>query len=154
MYLFVYGTLRRQAAHPMHHWLESAGFTGTGWFQGQLYDVGSFPAAIASNHPADVVLGEVYRLIEPTPILSALDQYEGCASGDPTPHEYRRAVADIRLETGTVVSAQIYLYQWPTDGLTRIVEGDYLAWLARQASGPADALETRTPPAGSTTASC
>ena len=145
MHLFVYGTLRRGAAHPMHRWLESAEYLGTGRFRGRLYDVGSYPAAVASDDPADAVLGEVYRLREPAAILAELDRYEGCTPTDPAPHEYRRAAADIRLEAGPTVSAQIYLYQW------RI--GD-LGWRARQPSRPVDDPGKPTPPADSTATSC
>ena len=141
MHLFVYGTLRRAAFHPMHSLLGSAEFVGAGRFQGCLYNVGSYPAAVYSDDPADTVHGEVYRLRKPAETLTALDRYEGCATDDPTPCEYRRASADVRLATGEVIPAQIYLYQWPVEGLTRIAEGDYLEWLARKTSGPADPPE-------------
>ena len=141
MHLFVYGTLRCSALHPMHRLLHPAEFVGAGSFQGRLYDVGSYPAAVASDDPADTVFGEVYLLREPADTLAALDQYEGYAPGDPALCEYRRAVADIRMDSGQVIPAQIYLYQWPLDNLTRITAGDYLDWLARKPSGPADAPE-------------
>ena len=73
--------------------------------------MGSYPAAVASEDPADTVLGEVYLLREPAATLAVLDQYEGCSANDAMPHEYRRTEAVIRLETGAVILAQIYLYQ-------------------------------------------
>lgn len=128
MHLFVYGTLRKSASHPMHRLLHPAVFVGLGRFQGQLYDLGTYPAAIPSADAADTVLGEVYLLADPGTTLAALDRYEGCAADDPTPHEYVRTAADIRLEAADnpTISAQIYLYHRPVAQLTRIARGDYL----------------------------
>ena len=140
MHLFVYGTLRRSPSHPMHRLLSPATFVGAGTFQGKLYDLGSYPAAIASAEPADTIRGEVYLLHEPAATLPALDRYEGCSPDDPVPHEYVRMNAEICLESDpTLLVAQIYLYNRLTTQLTRIVPGDYLAFLARRASPPAGA---------------
>ena len=155
MHVFVYGTLRRSATHPMHGLLQPATFVGFARFQGRLYDLGNYPAAVASDDPADTVYGEVYELSEPAATLAALDHYEGCSPNDPEPHEYVRVAADIRLETGgyPVVSAQVYLYTRPVSRLTRIPLGDYLGRLALRSAAPADDLEKRTPPANSRAAS-
>ena len=138
MHLFVYGTLRRAAVHPMHRLILPADFVGAGRFQGRLYDLGAYPAAVASDDPADVVHGEVYRLHTPADTLAALDRYEGCAPEDPAPHAYRRATADILVTSAQppIISAQIYLYDRSPDPLTRIPPGDYLDWLARRPPRP------------------
>lgn len=125
--LFVYGTLRRGAKHPLHAVLaENAEFVGMGTFQGRLYDVGGYPGAVPSENGTDVVKGEVYALRDPQRVLRVLDRYEGCASDDPHPTEFRRVQAPITLENGRQVMAWIYLYNWPTQGLTPIPSGDYL----------------------------
>ncbi len=140
MHLFVYGTLRRSAAHPMHRLLLPAAFVGPGRFQGKLYDLGRYPAAVASADPADTVHGEVYLLHAPAATLAALDRYEGCSPDEPAPHEYVRAAAAIRLDTDSrLVAAQIYLYNRPTAHLTRIEPGDYLAFLTPRPSPQAEA---------------
>ena len=77
--LFVYGTLRRAAAHPMHRLLGPAAFVGPGEFQGRLYHLGNYPGMVRSDDPADIVHGEVYRLHELAATLACLDDYEGCA---------------------------------------------------------------------------
>ena len=138
MHLFVYGTLRRSAAHPMHRLLLPATFVGPARFQGRLYDLGSYPGAVASAQPTDFVRGEVYRLHEPATTLATLDRYEGCTADDPAPHEYVRTCADVWLEPGAdSLAAQIYLFNRPTAHLTQIEPGDYLAWLARRSVPPA-----------------
>ena len=140
MHLFVYGTLRRSASHPMHRLLLPATFVGPGRFRGRLHDLGSYPAAVASDDPADAVHGEVYLLHTPADTLAALDRYEGCTPDDPEPHEYHRTVAGIHLDAdATVVPAQIYLYNRPAAHLKRIEPGDYLDWLARPPSPPTSA---------------
>lgn len=117
-HLFVYGTLRNVKSHPMHRLLLPATLVGLGAFQGQLYDLGDYPGAVASENAADIVRGEVYLLHEPATALSNLDRYEG--------QEYIRQAASIRLDTGEIIEAQIYLYNRPTRALRRIASGDYL----------------------------
>lgn len=139
----------------MHGLLRPSTFVGYARFQGKLYDLGNYPAAVASTEPGDTVRGEIYRLHEPATNLAALDRYEGCAPSDATPHEYVRMTADVRLEAGdpAVISTQIYLYNRPVDTLLQIKQGDYLDWLAQQSSVPAGDRETRTHPASSTAVS-
>ena len=124
--LFVYGTLRRAAAHPMHGLLKPASFVDFGEFQGRLYDLGMYPGAVVSDDPADIVQGEIYRLHDPPAILARLDQYEGCGATDRAPTEYRRVLTRVRLANGGSVQAHIYLYQRALDKLPRIESGDYL----------------------------
>ena len=134
MHVFVYGTLRRSALLPMHRLLQPSTFVGVGRFQGKLYNVGDYPAAVPSDDPADTVLGELYLLHEPATTLAALDCYEGCTPDDSTPHEYVRIAANIRQTSDDfpTISAQIYLYGRPVDLLARITQGDYLEWLVQQ----------------------
>lgn len=125
-YLFVYGSLRRDVGHPLHAVLaEHVAFVGCGTFQGKLYDLGPYPGAVPSEDEADIVVGEVYALHDPERVLAVLDRYEGCAN-DPPPTEFRREKAMITLEKGVRVAAWIYLYNWPTFGLPRILSGDYV----------------------------
>ena len=130
-FLFVYGTLRRAANHPLHAVLaQDAEFIGMGAFQGRLYDVGGYPGAVPSEDPTDAVKGEVYVLRDPQRVLRVLDRYEGCGADDAPPTEFRRVRAPITLENGVQVEAWIYLYNWPTHGLTPIPSGDYLEHVA------------------------
>lgn len=129
-YLFVYGTLRRGAKHPMAGVLGAASIhVGRAMFQGRLYRVSWYPAAVASDMPEDRVTGDVFR-IHPgraEPMFRALDDYEGTTPEADGPAYYRRERVKIALEAGGEIEAWIYLYNRPTERLRRIESGDFLA---------------------------
>lgn len=125
-HLFVYGTLRAGFGGAMARLLAAHGeLVGEAGFQGKLFLVADYPAAIASSDPSDRVAGEVYRLISPPLLLEELDRYEGCRP-DPPGGEYVRSLAPVTLANGRALDAWIYLYNRPTDGLARIESGDFL----------------------------
>ena len=72
--VFVYGTLKRGMANQRQ--LAGARFEGTGMVAGlQLYDLGPFPMAVASDAAGACVLGEIYAVGQE--LLAALDRFEG-----------------------------------------------------------------------------
>ena len=118
-YLFVYGTLRRGLHHPVHLVLaRNAEFAGIGRFRGRLYNLGEFPAAIASEKPSDQVLGEIYALRDAERLFSVLDEYEGS--------KFRRESVPITLKNGKRLRCWIYLYTGRTAGLKIIRTGNYV----------------------------
>lgn len=123
-HLFVYGTLRRRAGHPMGVLLRDAQFVGEGTVPGRLYDLGPYPGMLPGSQPRDRVRGEVYRLQSPKLRLGQLDHYEGCggAAGD----EYRRRRMTVRMDDGATVSAWLYVYNGAVRAGQRIAGGDYL----------------------------
>ena len=126
-WLFVYGSLRRACAHPMHRLLaERAQPGGEATFAGRMYDLGSYPAAVpdAAAHPP--VQGELYWLPDPGAVLPLLDRYEGCTDRHDPTAEYRRARGTVVRAAGAAVSAWIYLYNRPVGARRRIISGDYL----------------------------
>lgn len=127
-YLFVYGTLRTDVGHPMHRVLiASADLAGEATFRGRLYDLGRYPAAVPDDTGRWHVLGELYRMGNPEPLLHALDEYEGCAPEDPQPRQYRRELQPVLMQGGASVEAWIYLYNRPLGAARQIVSGDYLS---------------------------
>ncbi|KUM54267.1 gamma-glutamylcyclotransferase family protein [Rheinheimera sp. EpRS3] len=127
-YLFVYGTLRQNANHPMHQLLaEHSCFGAMARYQARLYQVDYYPGAVPSNNSADQVVGELYQLIQPELLLPALDNYEECSPQFAQPHEYRREQQSVMLENGNSVVAWVYVYNRSTKGLTLIQSGDFLA---------------------------
>ncbi len=140
-YLFVYGSLR--ATPPREGWpgeaaaarcalMRYADHVGPGSIQGRLYDVDWYPGAVSSRTPAERVCGDVYCIRDRAALLSVLDAYEAAAP----PRSVRRAGAEyirdrrsVRLADGARLSAWVYLFDAPTDGLTRVESGDYVAWL-------------------------
>ncbi|HBN89771.1 MULTISPECIES: gamma-glutamylcyclotransferase family protein [Rheinheimera] len=126
-FLFVYGTLRRACAHPMHAVLAAdSRYVGIAQYQGKLYRVSHYPSVVPSDNPAQQVVGEVYQLLKPAQTLAELDRYEECSADFPPPQEYRRVLQQVTLENGDSVNAWVYLYNHSTDKLTAISSGDFL----------------------------
>ncbi|MFM8340639.1 MAG: gamma-glutamylcyclotransferase [Methylomonas sp.] len=125
-YLFVYGTLRRDAQHPMARYLhQQARWIGSASYQGKLYQVSDYPAVVSSRYSADTVCGEVYQLFT-ADLWSILDDYEECSPSFPAPTEYQRVLQTVYLSNGEAISAWIYLYNRPISGLKVIESGDFL----------------------------
>ena len=123
--LFVYGTLRRSAAHPMHALLcETASPLGDAQVRGVLYRVAAYPGLVL-DAGAGWVRGELYRLREPG-VLERLDVYEGVGPQDPEPHEYRRIRAVVQCLDGEEHEAWVYEYGGDTAGLAIIASGDFM----------------------------
>ena len=132
-YLFVYGTLRQNANHPMHQQLAThAKFVAMARYQARLYQLSYYPGAVPSSNTADQVVGELYQLLQPEQLLPLLDNYEECGQGFAQPQEYRRELQQVMLENGTRVNAWVYIYNRDTSGLTLITSGDFLSAINQQ----------------------
>lgn len=131
--LFVYGTLRRDPSHEMFHLLaKHARFLGEATVPGRLFDLGDYPGMIVPDERGHV-LGEVYD-VDPAhwpSVIERLDRYEGCAAGDPEPHEYRREIVLATLASGPQVPVWAYVLNHAPSRVREIVSGDYLSWRAR-----------------------
>ena len=126
VYLFVYGTLRRDSDGAMSRWLaRQADFVATGTCQGRLYRIDFYPGVVASGSPSDRVHGEVHRLRDPERSLARLDQYEACGPGFEEPTEYIRQLQPVRLQSARTLTAWIYLYNLPVHERDRIPSGDF-----------------------------
>jgi gamma-glutamylcyclotransferase (GGCT)/AIG2-like uncharacterized protein YtfP len=125
--LFVYGTLMRGFDHPMAKLLSrSADFLGEAKCKGRLYRVKHYPALVLSNDPADIVLGELYRLRARDALLREFDMYEACGEGFAEPTEYVRKMLNVALDDGSAGEAWTYVYNWPVTRLPRIASGRFL----------------------------
>ena len=125
-YLFVYGTLKSDASNAHAKQFHSqAQLIGEAIWQGCLYLVTNYPAAISSSNPKERVIGELWRLTNPSQTLKTLDEYEECAATSPWPHEYERLMQPIEIH-GQVIEAWIYIYQLSTATLTKIDSGLFL----------------------------
>jgi gamma-glutamylcyclotransferase (GGCT)/AIG2-like uncharacterized protein YtfP len=126
-FLFVYGTLARNAEHEMHeHLIRHAEYAGEGYFNGQLYRVAHYPGAVPSSHPADKVFGELYRVGDVQELFAHLDDYEGCGPDDSQPALFVRRMKTVHLNDGTRTQAWIYLFNRAVTGLRRIVSGRFV----------------------------
>lgn len=126
--LFVYGTLRRDFAHPLHRLLaENALWLGEARFQGRLYSLGDYPGVVPSGDPADSVVGEVYEVLAPDLVFPSLDDYEDHWPANETDSLYLRRVCAVRKTFDfQKIQAWVYLYNRPVDGLRCITSGDWL----------------------------
>ncbi|MCC7179830.1 MAG: gamma-glutamylcyclotransferase [Acidobacteria bacterium] len=107
-------------------------FAGRGRIRAALFDLGIYPAAVPADDDS-IVLGEVYTLSDPVPVLAALDELEGFRPNEPDRSLYQRVLTDVTLEDGRVQKAWVYFYNAPLGRAQRIESGDYLVHLnARQ----------------------
>jgi gamma-glutamylcyclotransferase (GGCT)/AIG2-like uncharacterized protein YtfP len=138
-YLFVYGTLRRDAAHPMAEVLHAAStHLGEARFQGRLYRVSWYPAAVASPDPEETIIGDLFALHagREAELLETLDEYEGTKSESGRPPYYRRERHAVTLSDGRTPEAWVYLFNRSTDKLERIASGDFVRrWKGRLGFG-------------------
>lgn len=124
MHLFVYGTLRRSIAHPMHARLEEAAcLVGEARVGGVLYRAGSYPGLVLGVG-VGWVWGELYALRD-LGVLAQLDAYEGATPHDPEPREFERVRTAVQQLDGRETEAWVYTYGWPTAGLEIIVSGSF-----------------------------
>jgi gamma-glutamylcyclotransferase (GGCT)/AIG2-like uncharacterized protein YtfP len=122
-YVFVYGTLRRNTNSEMHHLLAKyAEFVSDAIYRGKLYQIDYYPGAVPSDDPDDVVQGEVYLLHQADIVLPLLDRYEECGPDFPEPNEYNRQKQSVLLKDGRTVTAWVYIYNHPTEGLEPIMQ--------------------------------
>jgi gamma-glutamylcyclotransferase (GGCT)/AIG2-like uncharacterized protein YtfP len=131
-YLFVYGTLRREAPASTHasELSKLAKYVGSAMLKGKLFLIGSYPGAIDAADVSDVVSGDLYQL-RPNRLIEVLDDYEGCGPGDVRPTEYVRRIRPVEGPTGQV-RAYVYLYNWSLVGKRRIRSGDYVDYLKKR----------------------
>jgi gamma-glutamylcyclotransferase (GGCT)/AIG2-like uncharacterized protein YtfP len=128
--IFVYGTLMKDTNHPMSNLIrQKSRFIGDALLKGKLFLVDYYPGAVASNNGNDLVKGEVYALKDVAQVLEALDEYEEYDPSHEKDSEFIRRKLDVTLENGTKLTAWVYLYNFPTNGLNRIPSGDFRNYL-------------------------
>ena len=131
-FIFVYGTLRKHSANPMHQVLaQNCEYLSDACMQGKLYEVRGYPGVIESANENDKVIGEVYKVNknDSERVLSVLDTYEGCTAAFPAPHEYIRQKLPVSLAAGGTVSAWVYLFNHDVTNLQQLESGDYLTFI-------------------------
>jgi len=126
----VYGTLKRG---ELNHALLAPYVRSidTGWADGELFDVGLFPAMVEGSGQ---VRGEIARLDarDVAPVLNVLDQLEGCYPEDPEGSMYLRRLIEVRTDSGRSEMAYAYFYNRdhrglpPIETLARVESGEWL----------------------------
>ncbi|HEY1243686.1 MAG TPA: gamma-glutamylcyclotransferase family protein [Hyphomicrobiaceae bacterium] len=125
--LFVYGTLLSGIRHAMSARLRSAArLVGAATVQGRLYSLGRYPGLVEGPDRQYSVHGEVYRLSAPATSLQWLDAYEGIVPGRPDTNPYERVERPVRLASGEVVTAWVYLYRESVDMRPEVPDGRWV----------------------------
>jgi len=125
-FLFVYGTLLRNAGFPVSKILqENSRFYDSGTFPGKLYEVGEYPGAVYLPEAESVVYGNILELKNAEFVLTELDKYEEVGEEFPAPNEYVRIRIPVNCPSGEIFMCWVYLYNWPTEELKQITSGKY-----------------------------
>ena len=123
MKVFVYGTL--MSGLQREEALSNCSFLGSGYIDGNLYNLGNYPGL---KDGYDKVYGELYEITLPT--LEYLDQIEGYYENQPENSLYIRKNITVYLDsTPGCYTAETYFYNLPIDESLKIISGDYRAFL-------------------------
>jgi len=126
--VFVYGTLRKGGV--ANHLMGDSTWLGSAKLAGQLFKIDWYPGAVhqpetkSKAKTNDFVLGDLYEVSNQK--LKELDDYEGCASDHPQPHEYRRIEVTVITEDGEM-NCQFWEYTWDLSNHELIKNGDWLS---------------------------
>jgi gamma-glutamylcyclotransferase (GGCT)/AIG2-like uncharacterized protein YtfP len=132
--LFVYGTLRADTNTPMARLLnQQSQRIGQANMPGQIFDAGSFPAAVYDEDAQTMVHGSLHAIPNTNVFFQHLDPYEGYNHRSPAESLFvRRQVSTVYQEN--LVTSYAYLFNKSTENLTQINSGDYLAYLNDECS--------------------
>ncbi|OWY23432.1 gamma-glutamylcyclotransferase [Sphingobacteriales bacterium UPWRP_1] len=137
-HLFVYGTLMSAFTNPVSIRLRGAAtFAANAYVSGLLYDVGTYPAFIATQNPLQKVYGELWLLPQyPDDLLALLDDYEGCTENSEPPFLYLRrqipAYPITPAKNNPPLPAWTYVYNRSIKNLPHIDSGNYLQYLGNK----------------------
>jgi gamma-glutamylcyclotransferase (GGCT)/AIG2-like uncharacterized protein YtfP len=124
--LFVYGTLMSHTnTEKARALMAEADSLGPATIPGVLYRISWYPGLVEGT---GLVHGEVFRLRDPARSLVWLDAYEGIIPGDGpgNRNEYERVERRVRLDTGTDVTAWVYLYRADITGCAPVADGRWM----------------------------
>ena len=129
--LFVYGSLRSGFKHPAYEYV-SRYFTliGDAKVKGNLYDMGSYPAAIPTEEN-NFIIGELYQLKNEKEFnwaFEQLDDYEGVHPENNERSLYIRQKVTVYINDETA-NAWMYWYNAPIDDQPLIASGDVIDFL-------------------------
>ena len=117
-------------ATPIATYLKSNSiFLGEAKLEGRLYDLGKYPGLVPVEGCGQWVKGHVFELSNAESMLPVLDKYEGTTAEFEQPTEYVRVETSVELNK-EAITCWLYQYNYPTDHLSLIASGDYLAHLS------------------------
>jgi gamma-glutamylcyclotransferase (GGCT)/AIG2-like uncharacterized protein YtfP len=130
MYLFVYGTLRfSDSLIKQGELIHEFEFIGNGKMNAVMYDIGNYPGA-REDDSGNELDGELFRIVNENSALDRLDQYENYDRLNEKYCEYIRRKTLVRMDDGKNQLAWVYWYNGDLHSKKRILENDYLKYLA------------------------
>lgn len=133
-HLFVYGSLRSGFRSPVYEYISRFfKFIGDARVKGKLFDMGSYPAGVATTEESYIV-GELYQAKnqhEFSWAIGQLDDYEGVSVEADEIQLYRREVVDVFIN-GETVKAWIYWYNGDVSSRPVITSGDLMEYLKKK----------------------
>ena len=120
--VFVYGALRRGAAHAWR--MERGEFWGGGSVRRRLYAIDWYPGVVVDDSGGEV-RGEVCAV--DGKLLGELDEFEGIGAGGKGGDEYERVSVVVEMDEGETVEALIYEFRRSVEGREAVESGDWIA---------------------------
>lgn len=129
--LFVYGSLRSGFRSPAYEYISRYfDLVGEGKVRGQLFDLGTYPAAKPTNENK-FIIGELYRIRNENEFawaMGQLDDYEGVHVDFDETQLYRRDVTEVHIDNKNT-NAWIYWYYGDVTDKPVIESGDVLQYM-------------------------
>jgi gamma-glutamylcyclotransferase (GGCT)/AIG2-like uncharacterized protein YtfP len=130
--LFVYGSLRSGFQSEAYRYMSNDfRLLGDAKVNGQLFDLGSYPAAKPAPGSDQYIVGELYELKDEKAyswVFGQLDDYEGVVVEEGETALYRREPVIVYTGTGTE-QAWIYWYNGDVSGKPVVPSGDIIEYL-------------------------
>ena len=128
--LFVYGSLRSGFHNSVYNYISRYFiFDGIGTVQGNLFDLGEYPAAMPCTEE-HFITGELYHIVQVEQfdyVMEQLDDYEGLLVEPGGIPLFRREPVNVLFKNSTVIS-WMYWYNREITNQPRIESGDYVAY--------------------------
>ena len=132
--LFVYGSLRSGFHSPAYEYISRYfDLVGEAKVKGELYDLGSYPAARPTDNNK-FIIGELYRIRNEKEFawaIGQLDDYEGVSVDFDEMQLYRREITEVHIDN-KVTNAWIYWYVGDVKDKPVIDSGDVLQYMEQK----------------------
>ena len=137
-YLFVYSSLRRGFQESAYTYLTRYfTYVSDAKIKGILSDFGDKPVATPTDGDS-FIKGELYKLNidNASFVFGQLDDYEGLHPEEGHSPLYRREIATVYAEDGTVGESWVYWYNGDISGRPVISSGDVLEYVKSKIKNP------------------
>ena len=129
MYLFVYGTLRKDIPCGKNSLLlPYCEYRDLAFTRGELFEIAGYPGLVYSP-VMPLVHGELYKIRFPNELFSLLDEYEECSKNHPKPHEYTKKIIPVTSQSGQDFNAWAYIYNRQTGDKLKISSANYFNYM-------------------------